>query len=47
LVEGDGTRGSEFHGMDQELLRKALNVLVKQGKAQVFGQEDSLGVKFF
>ncbi|KAH6618049.1 ESCRT-II complex subunit-domain-containing protein [Chaetomium sp. MPI-SDFR-AT-0129] len=47
LVEGDGTRGTEFHGMDQDLLLKALNVLVKRGKAQIFGQEDSLGVKFF
>ena len=37
----------EFHGLDQELLLKALNVLVKRGKAQVFGQEDSQGVKFF
>ncbi|KAK4034436.1 ESCRT-II complex subunit-domain-containing protein [Parachaetomium inaequale] len=47
LVEGEGTRGSDFHGLDQELLLKALNVLVKRGKAQIFGQEDSLGVKFF
>ncbi|KXX83356.1 Vacuolar protein-sorting-associated protein 25 [Madurella mycetomatis] len=47
LVEGDGTLGEEFHGLDQELLLKALNVLVKRGKAQVFGQEDSRGVKFF
>jgi ESCRT-II complex subunit VPS25 len=38
---------TEFHGLDQELLLKALNVLVKRGKAQIFGQEDSLGVKFF
>lgn len=38
---------SEFHGMDPELLQKALNVLVKRGKAQVFGQEDQQGVKFF
>jgi ESCRT-II complex subunit VPS25 len=37
----------EFHGLDQQLLLKALNVLVKRGKAQVFGQEDSQGVKFF
>ncbi|GAB1315760.1 hypothetical protein MFIFM68171_05970 [Madurella fahalii] len=47
LVEGDGTLGEEFHGLDQELLLKALNVLVKRGKAQVFGQEESRGVKFF
>ncbi|KAL1861572.1 hypothetical protein VTK73DRAFT_6880 [Phialemonium thermophilum] len=47
LVEGEGTRGTEFHGLDPELLQKALAVLVKRGKAQVFGQEDSQGVKFF
>jgi ESCRT-II complex subunit VPS25 len=37
----------EFHGMDPELLQKALAILVKRGKAQVFGQEDQQGVKFF
>ncbi|KAK4453861.1 ESCRT-II complex subunit [Podospora aff. communis PSN243] len=47
LTEGEGTRGTEFHGMDSELLQKALAVLVKRGKAQIFGQEDSQGVKFF
>ncbi|KAK0617371.1 vacuolar protein-sorting-associated protein 25, partial [Immersiella caudata] len=47
LTEGEGTRGTEFHGMDSELLQKALSVLVKRGKAQIFGQEDSQGVKFF
>ncbi|GJN82114.1 hypothetical protein PLIIFM63780_005651 [Purpureocillium lilacinum] len=47
LTEGEGTRGTELHGMDSEVLLKALNVLVKRGKAQIFGQEDSLGVKFF
>jgi ESCRT-II complex subunit VPS25 len=38
---------AEFHGMDPEVLQRALNVLVKRGKAQVFGQEDQQGVKFF
>lgn len=47
VSEGGADRGIEFHGLDQELLLKALNVLVKRGKAQVFGQEDSQGVKFF
>ncbi|KAI3392546.1 hypothetical protein diail_5517 [Diaporthe ilicicola] len=47
LTEGEATRGTEFHGLDQDLLQKALNVLVKRGKAQIFGQEDSQGVKFF
>lgn len=37
----------EFHGMDPDVLAKSLNVLVKRGKAQVFGSEDSQGVKFF
>jgi hypothetical protein len=39
--------GTEFHGMDPELMNKSLQVLVKRSKAQVFGSEDSLGVKFF
>ncbi|KAL7938518.1 ESCRT-II complex subunit domain-containing protein [Trichoderma chlorosporum] len=47
LTEGENTRGTEFHGMDNQVLMKALNVLVKRGKAQIFGSEDSLGVKFF
>ncbi|KAM0355972.1 hypothetical protein ACHAPU_000362 [Fusarium lateritium] len=37
----------DIHGMDNEVLLKALNVLVKRNKAQIFGQDDSLGVKFF
>lgn len=37
----------EFRGMDMDVLRKSLHVLVKRGKAQVFGSEDQQGVKFF
>ncbi|ERT01124.1 ESCRT-II complex subunit VPS25 [Sporothrix schenckii 1099-18] len=47
LTAGDGTRGSDLHGLDPVVLQRALATLVKRGKAQVFGQEDSLGVKFF
>ncbi|KAL2113557.1 hypothetical protein VUR80DRAFT_3484 [Thermomyces stellatus] len=47
LTEGETCRGSDFYGLDRELMVKALQVLVKKGKAQIFGQEDSLGVKFF
>ncbi|KAH8808420.1 putative vacuolar protein-sorting-associated protein [Xylogone sp. PMI_703] len=47
LAEGEATISQEFHGMDPDLLQKALNVLVKRGKAQIFGQEDQQGVKFF
>ncbi|PBP27044.1 ESCRT-II complex, vps25 subunit [Diplocarpon rosae] len=47
LTESEATTSQEFHGMDAELLQKALAVLVQRGKAQVFGQEDQQGVKFF
>ncbi|KAF2963185.1 hypothetical protein GQX73_g10381 [Xylaria multiplex] len=47
LSQGEDTTGTEFHGLDPELLNKALQVLVKRNKAQIFGQEDQLGVKFF
>lgn len=47
LVSGEMSVGQDFHGMDAELLRRSLNVLVKRGKAQVFGSEDQQGVKFF
>ena len=38
---------AEFHGMDPDVMLKSLNVLVKRGKAQVFGSDDQPGVKFF
>lgn len=47
LTEGEGTRGTELHGIDNDVLLKALNILVKRGKAQIFGEDDSQGVKFF
>ncbi|KAF2428883.1 ESCRT-II complex, vps25 subunit [Tothia fuscella] len=48
IGEGDATVGAEFHGLDPELLQKSLGVLVKKGRAQIFGAgEDQLGVKFF
>ncbi|KAI1263205.1 ESCRT-II complex, vps25 subunit [Xylariaceae sp. FL1019] len=47
IVNAEGGRGSEFHGLDVEILQKALQVLVKRGKAQIFGHDDQLGVKFF
>jgi len=33
--------------MELEAMFKSLNVLVKRGKAQVFGSEGQEGVKFF
>ncbi|RAH45216.1 ESCRT-II subunit protein VPS25 [Aspergillus brunneoviolaceus CBS 621.78] len=47
LVEGEGTLSQEWHGMDTDVMLKCLNVLVKRGKAQVFGGEGQEGVKFF
>lgn len=47
LLEGEETKGEAFHGMDGEVLQRALGVLVKRGKAQVFGTEGQEGVKFF
>ncbi|KAK2750824.1 hypothetical protein FQN55_001836 [Onygenales sp. PD_40] len=47
LMEGEATTSQEFHGMDPDVLLKSLQVLVKRGKAQVFGNEDQQGVKFF
>ncbi|TGJ81740.1 hypothetical protein E0Z10_g7006, partial [Xylaria hypoxylon] len=47
LSQGEDTSGTEFHGLDLDLLQKALQVLVKRNKAQIFGQEDQLGIKFF
>lgn len=47
LHSSDATRSQEFYGMDQELLVKAMQVLAKRGKAQLFGQsEDEMAVKF-
>jgi hypothetical protein len=39
--------GVEWHGMDTDVMMRSLNVLVKQGKAQIFGTEGQEGVKFF
>ncbi|KAL8785220.1 MAG: hypothetical protein Q9213_003489 [Squamulea squamosa] len=47
LVNGEAVRGEEWVGMEEEVLAKCLNLLVKRGKAQVFGEEGEKGVKFF
>ncbi|KAJ5595373.1 uncharacterized protein N7459_001581 [Penicillium hispanicum] len=56
-VEGTGQRGAVLtvyeliegrgSGIASDVMLKALNVLVKRGKAQVFGSEGQEGVKFF
>lgn len=47
LREGEAVGGREWVGMEEELLRKVLGVLVRKGRAQIFGQDEGAGVKFF
>ena len=47
LVQGEATERQDFHGLDMDILRQSLTTLAKKGKAQMFGQEDQQGVKFF
>jgi len=49
LHSGDDTVDQEFHGIDINVLRKALQALERRGKAQIFSAEDpsEVGVKFF
>lgn len=47
LREGDAVRNQEWREMDEDMLKRVLSVLVKRGKAQIFGQDENAGVKFF
>ncbi|QIX02235.1 hypothetical protein AMS68_007752 [Peltaster fructicola] len=47
LRESDAVNGKDWRDMDEDLLKRVLNVLVKRGKAQIFGQEETSGIKFF
>ncbi|KAJ5138643.1 uncharacterized protein N7515_003491, partial [Penicillium bovifimosum] len=47
LIHGDAAMSQEFHGLDTDVMLRSLNVLVKRGKAQIFGAEGEEGVKFF
>ncbi|KAF2717733.1 ESCRT-II complex, vps25 subunit [Polychaeton citri CBS 116435] len=47
LREGEQTKRCAWYGMDEDLLKKVLQVLVKRGKVQIFGQDEEAGVKFF
>ncbi|KAL9604468.1 MAG: hypothetical protein Q9219_000433 [cf. Caloplaca sp. 3 TL-2023] len=47
LVNGEGAKGENWAGMEEEVLARCLGSLVKKGRAQVFGEEGEKGVKFF
>jgi len=50
LRAGDDTAGEPFHGLDQGLLLKVLDVLEDEGKARVYKDgdvADEFGVRFY
>ncbi|CAG8731657.1 9491_t:CDS:2 [Dentiscutata erythropus] len=49
IAHGDVTEGLDFHGLDQTILLKSLDILVKRGLAQLFqgSSTEDMGVKFF
>lgn len=47
LRESDAVQNKDWRDLGEDLLRKVINVLVKRNKAQIFGQEETAGVKFF
>lgn len=49
LHSGEDVNGMSFQGADEELLRRALNILEQQGKCTIFKGETSEedGIKFF
>ncbi|KAH3706615.1 vacuolar protein-sorting-associated protein 25-like [Dreissena polymorpha] len=47
LANGDDTEGEAFHGLEDWLLRRALQTLEKDGKAELMSFDGNEGVKFF
>ncbi|XP_064480399.1 vacuolar protein-sorting-associated protein 25-like [Ornithodoros turicata] len=47
LVNGDDTKDTEFTELDTDVLKMSLQVLEKQGKAEVISFDGNEGVKFF
>lgn len=46
IIQGDYTANQEFHGLEKEVLLRALRHLEEQGKAQLMLFDASEGVKF-
>lgn len=47
LRESDAVQKMDWRGMDEDMFRKCLDTLCKGGKAQIFGNDQESGVKFF
>lgn len=46
LLEGEETKGRDFHQLDETIFLKALKILEKSGKAAVIEMDGNKGVKF-
>lgn len=46
IVSGDETKKEPFFGLDNDILKKSLYILEKQGKAAIISLDDDGGVKF-
>ncbi|KAH9498348.1 Vacuolar protein-sorting-associated protein 25 [Bulinus truncatus] len=47
LSDGEDSEGEEFHGLDKDILIRALKSLESEGKAEFIEFDGSEGVKFF
>jgi len=47
LLEGDATKGREFHGLPRDMLGIALQGLARRGKVGLLGEGEEGGVKFY
>uniref|UniRef100_A0A8D0BM05 Vacuolar protein-sorting-associated protein 25 n=1 Tax=Salvator merianae TaxID=96440 RepID=A0A8D0BM05_SALMN len=47
LSNGDDTESEEFHGLEESMLLRALQVLQQEHKAEIITLDDGRGVKFF
>lgn len=47
ITNGDDSVDQEFHGLDESVLRKALQLLEQSGKCELITFDDNQGVKFF
>ncbi|XP_067397065.1 vacuolar protein-sorting-associated protein 25 [Emydura macquarii macquarii] len=47
LSNGDDTENEEFHGLEESMLLRALQVLQQEHRAEIITLDDGRGVKFF
>jgi len=47
LTDGDETENESFHGLEKDILIKAIRTLEKNGRAELLITNELEGVKFF